>query len=352
MSFDSKLGRIFKEAKTLKTPSCISIETLGLFIEKKLPNKERLTVEEHLKSCLYCLNELVELRELIHLQKKKESIPASLMQKMNVLLPKEKQPLFKNIQNRIESFVRESIYFFTFPFRHWRYAVASAISVAMALFILIYFYGRGDVGRFILPSSYEITERLAQNTDLKLISGSIRENQATTFGFGGQVSLQKASFRIGALLTDLQVSLRAEDKAKSLTLNKNLISAIQSIEGPKEIISSYTDISKKIEEGVSMKEFFGEVQMIEPFLKDKNVFLYLRFGEWAEGGRLSSSAKDKTFFDVRTNDYFIKNLPEKELPQGVFTALNEIKNIVVMREITDKEFKQLEKAFTDIIEMM
>jgi hypothetical protein len=352
MSFESKLERIFKEAKTLKTPSCMSTETLGLFVEKKLSSKERLNVEEHVTSCLHCLNELVELRELIHLQKKRESIPDSLIKKLNVLFPDEKAPFFRSIQTRISSFVRESIYLFTLPFRQWRFAMVSAVSAAAVILALIYFYGREDAGKFIPPSSGEIVERLAKNTDLKLISDSIKESQVTTYGFSGEVSLQKVSFRIGVFLTDLEVSLRAEDKAKSIAINKNLISTIQSIEGPGDIISSYVDISKKIEEGVSPKQFSGKIQMIESFLKDKNTFLYLRFGEWVEGGRLAVSARNKAFFDIKSNKYFIKNLKGKVVPQGVLKTLEGMKVVFERKEFTDKDFKHLEKAFTDIMEMM
>jgi hypothetical protein len=164
--------------------------------------------------------------------------------------------------------------------------------------------------------------------------------------------LEKASFRIGVSLTDLEISLTAEDKEKSLDLIKRINLIFQNIEGSEDLVSFYGDISKKLEEGISPREFSGKSQKVESFFKKRNAFLYLRFGEWVEGGRLAASVKDKAFFDTKADEYFIKNLEGKGLPQRVLTALGEIKRILVKDKETDGDFRQLEKAFTDIVEMM
>jgi hypothetical protein len=144
----------------------------------------------------------------------------------------------------------------------------------------------------------------------------------------------------------------AEDKPKSLQVIRGMISTLQPVEGSAELISFYNGISAKIEAGVSPKEFFGKSEKIEQFFKDKEVLLYLKFGEWTEGGRIGAPTKNREFFDIRAVDYFIKNLQGKDLPQGLFTSLNEIKVLISKDVLTEKDFRQVEIAFTNIMEMI
>jgi hypothetical protein len=71
----AELLKDVEEGKTPKTPECLSVDTLGAYVEYTLPGEERDKVESHVGSCLYCLNELVELRELIFLEKNAELMP-------------------------------------------------------------------------------------------------------------------------------------------------------------------------------------------------------------------------------------------------------------------------------------
>jgi len=68
-----------------KTPDCLSLATLGQYIEHTLPSAERDGVENHLKSCLYCLNQLVELRDLLFLEKKAEPLSPQLEESLRRL---------------------------------------------------------------------------------------------------------------------------------------------------------------------------------------------------------------------------------------------------------------------------
>jgi len=61
-----------------KTPDCFSLAAIGQYIEHTLPSEERDGVENHLKSCLYCLNQLVELRDLLFLEKTAEPLSPQL----------------------------------------------------------------------------------------------------------------------------------------------------------------------------------------------------------------------------------------------------------------------------------
>ncbi len=238
------------------------------------------------------------------------------------------------------------------PMRRWILSPAPIAIAAAVILIIVIKFAIQLPGEYAPLSSNQIMSRLSKNMDTKTLAKTIKEGWAPSYGFTGAVPLQKASFRIGVSLTDLEISLAAEDKAKSLDLIKRINSIFQNIEGSGDLISFYGHISKKLEEGVSPREFSGKSQKVESFFKSKNVFLYLRFGEWVEGGRFAASSKDKEFFDVKSDEYFMKNLEGKGLPRPVLTALNDIKSILIKDKITDKGFRQLERTFTDIVELM
>ena len=88
-SFESRLRESLKNTEEMKTPSCLETETIGLYIEAKLPEGERMRVEKHIASCLYCLEQLVELRELAYFQKHSAPLPSHLLHTLMDLYPKK-----------------------------------------------------------------------------------------------------------------------------------------------------------------------------------------------------------------------------------------------------------------------
>ena len=85
-----KLGtELLKDLERHKTPECLSLSVLGEYIEHKLPSQERDGAEKHLQSCLYCLNQLVELRELLFLEKKADPLPPHLENSLRRLAAKQ-----------------------------------------------------------------------------------------------------------------------------------------------------------------------------------------------------------------------------------------------------------------------
>jgi hypothetical protein len=136
---DSILQKALKNMESQKTPACLSLEILGLYIEGKLPAGEKITAEEHIGSCLYCLNQLTELKELIYFQRQNTPLPFHLRQRINELFPKQEIPkkeLWKDIFSPLIQTISD---FFAFPFRQWRYATVSlATALAVILIMTIY----------------------------------------------------------------------------------------------------------------------------------------------------------------------------------------------------------------------
>jgi hypothetical protein len=98
-----------------------------------------------------------------------------------------------------------------------------------------------------------------------------------------------------------------------------MISTLQPTEGSAVVIAFYKDISGKIDENVSPKEFFGKSEKMEQFFKDKEVLLYLRFGEWTEAGRIGALTRNREFFDMRAMIISSKTC-EKKTCLKIFTC--------------------------------
>jgi len=139
ISIESKLRKYLKNIEIMKTPSCLETEIIGLYIEGKLPKGEKLRVENHISSCLYCLNQLTELKELIYFQKHKAPLTSHLLQNIMGLFPKVEKPRKEFFKGIFPSFIHRISDFFTFPAQQWRYtAVSLATALAVILIIIVY----------------------------------------------------------------------------------------------------------------------------------------------------------------------------------------------------------------------
>ena len=137
--FESILQKALKNMESQKTPVCLGLEILGLYIEEKLPMGEKIKAEQHIGSCLYCLNQLTELKELIYFQRHNTPLPSHLRQRINELFPKEEKPIKELSKDIVSPLIRRISDFFAFPVRQWRYATVSmATALAVILIMIIY----------------------------------------------------------------------------------------------------------------------------------------------------------------------------------------------------------------------
>jgi hypothetical protein len=139
--FESKLKKYLKNMEIMKTPSCLNTDTIGFYIENKLPKGEKVRVEKHISSCLYCLNQLTELKELIYFQKQSAPLPSTLLQKVKGLFPREERQKKEFLNDFFSPFIQRISDFFTFPVRQWRYATVSLATVLAVILILIIYRG-------------------------------------------------------------------------------------------------------------------------------------------------------------------------------------------------------------------
>ena len=69
-----------KEIDTLRAPECLDTVSIGLFAEGKLGDEEKQRAEEHLLTCLYCLKQLVDMKEMLYYEKHPTPISPELVQ--------------------------------------------------------------------------------------------------------------------------------------------------------------------------------------------------------------------------------------------------------------------------------
>lgn len=141
VSFESKLKKYLKNIEIMKTPTCLETQTIGLYIDGKLPKGEKRRVEKHISSCLYCLNELTELKEMVYFQKQSAPLPSHLLQKIKDLFPKEERPAKDFLEDVFYPFIQRITDLFTFPVRQWRYATVSLATVLTVILIMIIYRG-------------------------------------------------------------------------------------------------------------------------------------------------------------------------------------------------------------------
>jgi len=138
---EPKLKKYLKNIEIMKTPSCLDIGTIGFYIEKKLPKEEKMRVEKHISSCLYCLNQLTELKELVYFQRQSAPVPSYLLQRIKDLFPKEEKHRRELSKDIFSPVIQRISNFLTFPVRQWRYATVSIATALVIISIFIVYKG-------------------------------------------------------------------------------------------------------------------------------------------------------------------------------------------------------------------
>jgi S1-C subfamily serine protease len=122
-----------EELEKYKTVECLSVSVLGEYIEHTLPSDERDRTEQHLKSCPYCLNQLVDLRKLLFLEKNADPLPRDLEKSLQRLATKQDANDWINT-----SFIKDKFLALWNSSFAWQGATALAITAILAIYIGIF----------------------------------------------------------------------------------------------------------------------------------------------------------------------------------------------------------------------
>ena len=131
-------AEVLEELARHKTPGCLSVTVLGQYIEQTLPGQERDAAEKHLQSCLYCLNQLVELRELLFLEKRADPLPPYLENSLRRLAVKQNRSTwtsFLEVSKNFASSLQNTLSVFWNFVCAWQRATALAVVAILAIYV-------------------------------------------------------------------------------------------------------------------------------------------------------------------------------------------------------------------------
>ena len=137
---DKAVADLLKGLEGSKTPECLSPAALGQYIERALPIEESDRVEKHVAACLSCLNQLVELRELLFLEKQAEPLPLSLERSLQRLAIRQEAGVWVALQARLQS-INATLRLLWNSRYAWQ--TATALAVASVLIIYLGLFRRG-----------------------------------------------------------------------------------------------------------------------------------------------------------------------------------------------------------------
>ena len=308
---DAMVGRFLSKAinKEKAEDACPYTETIAAFIDGRLDQEEREKMMRHLSACDKCYELFSETIRVI-----------------------------EDVSNSSKAEVKR-------PFgRRVYYAFAAAAVLLILLAITL------QQIRFSSPTVTEKIILISEDGDREFLVTLLRDHFKRSYGFSGELPLTRKYFTIGLYLTDLEVSLMTEDRKRSLELLNTLTSLHKSIKGSEEVILFYKEMIQEIEDGVSLRQLTGVSEEI--VFDDKKALLYIRFGQWVEGGRLAAALEKGEYFDIDDARFFIQVLQSEGSPIGVIESLHEIEEILKKRAFSKKEFRRLERLFNSLAELV
>ena len=305
---DEMLGRyISMEVNKVEADTiCPSEEDLAAFIDNTIDYVERDRIAGHLSSCNDCYEVFSVATEL------QEEVPGESW------------------------FSVKSIIFRYVPYS---FAAAAAVFLIMISGIsLLYVDKLSFVGDRVAV--------LAEDVDKESIPYLFRQEPADLYGFADMSSGEGSAFRTGVYLADLELALLLDDKASALRLLSELVVLLKAAKGTDESITLYKNMEIEIGKGASLKQFTGRAEKTVPGVEEP---LYVRFGQWCEGGRIAAIERKSKFYFTDDVGTFIKEFESAGLPKGLLDSLYEIKRAVIEEAYTEKQFRKLQREFESLI---
>ena len=224
---------------------------------------------------------------------------------------------------------------------------------------------KADFVRVLPPSARMMIGGLSKSIDVKVLAAQIKDTSSTAYGFTTGISEEKGSFKLGVLMADLEVTARAGDREKVSKAVRALADGLSQLGAPIPLITSVINMGAAINSGVDLQAINrASIPVIRPFIEDfiskEGKMTYLRLGEWVESTKLAALAGEQGKMEmaaafikeVNLADYFMTELKDKGLPQGVMDSLKTIAGFEKEKEIGPKEVGATLKAVNTIFEIM
>jgi|ETNmetMinimDraft_16_1059900.scaffolds.fasta_scaffold21677_2 hypothetical protein len=320
---DEMLGRyISMEVNKVEADTiCPSEEDLAAFIDNTIDYVERDRIAGHLSSCNDCYEVFSVATEL------QEEVPGEVFS------------VATELQEEVPGESWFSVKSIIFRYVPYSFAAAAAVFLIMISGIsLLYDDKLSFVGDRVAV--------LAEDVDKESIPYLFRQEPADLYGFADMSSGEGSAFRTGVYLADLELALLLDDKASALRLLSELVVLLKAAKGTDESITLYKNMEIEIGKGASLKQFTGRAEKTVPGVEEP---LYVRFGQWCEGGRIAAIERKSKFYFTDDVGTFIKEFESAGLPKGLLDSLYEIKRAVIEEAYTEKQFRKLQREFESLI---
>lgn len=303
---------------------CPSQERLAAFLDDRLGGADRNALMGHISSCNDC-HEL--LTEVIGMQEEEgvEKSPEVLTETVSLQEEPQRKPWI----------LARSILFRYVPY---------SLAVAAAVMIMIYVSRDTSIDK--LSFVRERVAVLVDDIEAESVP-SLYGKGSYYFGFADVYSARGSAFRTGVCLTDIQIAAMAENKDAVSGLLGNITDLLRSMKASDMTIRSCEDIKMEVEKGGSLRESAGMVD--EAVFMETEVPVYVRFGQWCEGGRVAAVRRTEDYYNIDDIRVFVRMLEREGLPEGVSKSLHEIERVVKEDVYTEKQFSLLEKEYGNII---
>ena len=203
---------------------------------------------------------------------------------------------------------------------------------------------------YVPPSASDSASLLARDSNMRQLEESISSSSsAVVYGFSGDTTPDKVSFRLGVHATDLELLLRGNDRDGATAQLKQMVELLRQADKGRGEVKRLTEVLGRMEAGEALQGFAGCTAGLESVIATAaDCFLY-RFGVWAEGGRLAAIAGNSDYVTAQSLRYVKEGVKGMQLPTGVGNALGEIEAVVGRGEFSEKDFVGMRRAFEDVV---
>jgi len=220
--------------------------------------------------------------------------------------------------------------------------------------------------KYTTPSSTVMVGVISKAADPAYLTSKIDKPEVVRFyGFTTGVSEEKGSFRLGVVLSDLKISLKASDKDKVVSSLRSIAKVLLGLGAPIPMMESVFNLKSAVEAGVKLEAIRkASLPILEPFIEDfiekEGKMVYLRFGEWVEATRLAALAGEKGNTQLFTNvikkmnpaEYFLTELKDKGMTKGAAESLTILSELKSKDKIGQRQIKKALQATNTIISSM
>ncbi len=295
---------------------CPSAEELAAFLDGRLSAAARRAMVEHLDECPDCYEVFSESARFLQ-----EDAPRGQV------LPAGRRFTVRRVS--------------------WAVASVAAVLTLLVLLPLVWSLRSAPPPAGIRLATSELVRGMGQ---VGRAARAVPPGISGTAAFGGGVSREQLSFRVGARLLDLRVAAEAEDRQAAED-------ALDGLAGLAETAGWTGEPMKTLEAAsrAARASSFGPVgraaDELEAAAERRLARQELALGKWAEAGDLAATAGDRALFTRSDFVGFPETIDQGSLPERARAALERFERLTVSGGPPQGDLTSLERVFEALEQM-